>query len=290
MTIRNFGVVRGLWGGLVLFAVACSGGGSKANQSTAGAGGNVGSGGAAGATSGAGGESVTAGAGGVDTGQPFVPAGIDVQYVASGPSGGLEIIAYTLLQQAGSLEAPAWIVAVQNNGTDPICIVDVPADFLDASGATLASTPGTGALAAPMYETFGSPSPCLGPGDIGMGTITLGLSTLDITQVARIEHGFIGNIDPAAVRLTGVSVQNVQTEVAFGTALRFTGTVSNDSTSSIADPDVHLFVVDPAGRPYVELDYIELVTIPVGSTWDFQTVSYDGSINDWVSYVQYDWP
>jgi hypothetical protein len=265
-------------GCLAVNVVACSSDDEGGDTASGGSGGTAAAGG-------------TGGTGGAPQGQPFVPEGITVEYVGQGPSGGLEIIAFTLVQEYGTLNSPAFIVAVRNTGTDPICYVDVPAAFLDGSGTELASTPGTGALSAPAYDSFGSPSPCLGTGDIGMGTITSGLSSLDVSQVTKIEHGFIGNIDPDATKISAVTIENVTIETtAVGTSVRATGTVRNGTTGSISDPDVAVFAVDPAGRPYAEMTDIELTTIAAGGSWTFQTLTYDGEVNEVVSYVAFDIP
>ena len=271
--------------------------GDDSDPSTPGSGGETGSG-SQNATGGVGGQTSTGGTGNVTaTGgssgttqpaQPFVPNGVTVEYVGEGPSGGLEIIAFTLVQEAGSLSEPAWYVALQHNGTDPVCIVDVPAGFYDAAGNELATTIGTGSLSSPMYETFGSPAPCLGPGDIGMGEITLGLESLDVSQVAKIKHGFAGNIDPDAVRLTGVAVQNTQVQAAYTDSVRVTGTVVNNGSATIYDPTVDVYAVDATGRPYGTMMDIELISIPPGGSWDFETLAFEGQLDDYEVFVEYD--
>jgi hypothetical protein len=219
-----------------------------------------------------------------------VPEGITLEYVGQGPSGGLAIVAFTLVQSYGTLDRPAFFVAVEMTGPEPICMVDVPADFRDAAGTVLASTPGTGALSAPAYRSFGSPSPCLGSGDLGMGMITLGLDTLDVSRVTKIEHGFYGNIDPSATKITAVTIEDVRAEPAFDTHVRAVGRIVNRTTGTISDPDVAVYAVDSARRPYAEMTDIELITIPAGGSWDFQTLTYDGAVADVFAYVSFDVP
>jgi len=262
-------------------------GGSAATGGAAAAGGTgaVAGNGGTGATGGTSGAAGTGG--GPPQGTPFVPEGITVEYVGQGSNEGLEIIAFTLLQEYGSLGDPAWIVAVGNRGTEIVCIVDVPADFLDSAGTTLASTPGAGALNGTMYESFGTPTPCLAPGDVGMAVVTLGLGSLDVSRVAKIEHGFIGNIDQNAIDLSGVVIESLNISSS-GTRTSASGTVLNNGSSSIDDPEVAIYAVDPAGRPYGVMTDIELVTIPAGGSWDFETLPFDGEVRDTVEYVEYD--
>ncbi len=225
-------------------------------------------------------------ASGGQPGKPFVPDNITVEYAGAGPTGGLELIAFTLASNGTG--GAVFYVAVKNNGTDVICGVDVPADFFDGSGTELASTIGAGALAAPMYNSFGSPSACLGPGDIGMGTASLGLSGLDVSQVAKIEHGFVGNISSSAVKLTGVTVDNVMLEVAFANNYKATGTVTNNSGMVISNPEVTIFAVDSVGRPFGEMSALDLNPISNGGTWMFNSTDTEGPVSDYVAYVSYD--
>jgi hypothetical protein len=255
------------------------------------AGGRGGSGGSTGGSGGRAGGSGAGGSGGAPIqGQPFVPSGITLQYVGAGPSGGLAIIAFTLVQSAGTLAQPAWYVAVKNSGPDPICFVDVPAAFKDAQGTMLATTAGTGALSAPIYNTFGSPAQCLDTGDTGMGMVTLGLNTLDVSRVARIEHGFYGNIDPAAVRINGVSVRDAQLVTSASGAVRVTGSVANNSNQSIRNPRIDVYAVDPVGRPFAQMYDIESVTIPTGGSWSFETLTHNGPVDTYVSYLKFSNP
>jgi hypothetical protein len=260
--------------------------GSPSDDGSAGSAGSADSGTDAGSDGAFGSDGGDANAGG----KRFVPEGITTEYVGQGPSGGLEVVAFTLLQEYGSPGDPAFFVAVKNSGPDPICYVDMPSDFLDAAGTKLASTIGAGAFSAPVYRTFGSFAPCLDTGDIGMALITLNLGNLDVSQVRKIQHGFTGNIDPNATKVTGVAFQNVQIMQATTTSVRATGAVVNNGTSPIADPDVAIYAVDPAGRPFGVMTDIELVTIPVGGSWNFQTLSFSGEVQAHADYVEFDTP
>src|SRR5262245_22349365 len=104
-----------------------------AQSASGGVGGSGGAGSATGGatTGGLGGEPGTGGTTEQPQGVPFYPEGIEVEYVGQGPTGGLELIAFTLVQKVGFLEKPAMYVAVKNTGLDPICLVDVPVSFLD---------------------------------------------------------------------------------------------------------------------------------------------------------------
>jgi hypothetical protein len=87
-----------------------------------------------------------------------------------------------------------------------------------------------------------------------------------------------------------VTIEAVTIEPAAGTSVRATGTVRNSGTGSISDPDVAVYAVDPAGRPYGDMTDIELITIPAGGSWTFQTLSFDGQVDEVVSYVAFDAP
>src|SRR5687767_12634873 len=91
-------------------------GGFGGSAGGSGADGSVGSAGSAGSSSDAGTEGAVGSDGGDAStgGKRFVPEGITIEYVGQGPSGGLEVIAFTLLQEYGSGGAPAFFVAVKN--------------------------------------------------------------------------------------------------------------------------------------------------------------------------------
>jgi len=277
-------------------ATDASGGSSAAGGSGGSTSGGA-SGGSAGSTSSSGGSSTTdsttvggaggtGGTGGSPNGTPFVPEGIEVNYVGQGDSAGLEIVAFTLLQSAGILELPSWFVAVRNGGADPVCLVDVPSEFYDADGNLLADSPGGGAASSPLYDSFGSATPCLGNGDVGMLAVTSGLSALDVSLVTRIDHGFVGNINPDAT-LLDVSVENVVfTEDSFGTVA--TGDVVNGTTSVLDFPEVAIYPLDPAGRPLGIMSDIADTTIPGGGSWSFETLSFDGTVADYAAFADAD--
>lgn len=223
-------------------------------------------------------------------GMPFFPEGIQLEYVGKGPTNGLEIIAFTLQgDDEGPLSTPfkELYLAVKASGPHPICLVDVPAQFLDASGIEIASTAGVGALASPAYKSYGKSLPCLGSGDIGMGRV---LVEVEASKIAKIAYGFVGAINPDAVKLTGVSVMDTKLEPAFTLSVRASGKVVNDGATSVMNPKVQIYAVDPAGRPYGEMSAFGQTTISQGSSWSFETTSILGPVGQYVSYVEYDVP
>jgi hypothetical protein len=252
-----------------------------------------GSGGGLPATGGLGGDTGTGGdigTGGVvevPQGVPFYPEGIEIEYVGEGPSLGLEVIAFTLVQKVGFSEEPAMYVAVKNSGPDPICLVDVPVSFLDATGVEIGWSSGAGALHAPMYESYGDPTPCLGTGDIGMGEITLNLNDLDVSKVAKIEHGFAGNVNPDAFKLNVVAIASSALEEDNG-SYRVTGSMTN-SGPAVDYPQVAAYAVDPVGRPYGIMWDIQDALPTTG--WSFETSSYQGAdeaVTDYEIFLEYD--
>jgi hypothetical protein len=123
-----------------------------------------------------------------------------------------------------------------------------------------------------------------------MGLTQLNLGNLDVSQVRKIQHWFTGNIDPNATKVSNVVIQNLQFARASATSVRATGVVVNNGTTPVADPEVDIYAVDPAGRPYGVMSDIELIDIPAGGSWNFETLSFAGEVQAHVDYVAFDLP
>jgi hypothetical protein len=275
------------------------GAGTGGASGTGGSGTGGSGGGATGGSSGVGGTGGTAGSDGGLPGKPFEPEGITHENVGQGPIG-LELVAYTLVPGSASAAAsgellapgdPAWIVAVRNN-SDKICNPGIAADFLDSDGNVLATTPAT-VLSGPMYTVRDDLplTPCiegLGTVNTAMGEITLGLTGLDVSQVAKIEYSFVGEVTVNGGRIVGVDIEDVVVTESAGQS-RATGRLANGVPRPITDLGVALYAVDPAGRPYGVMTASADVRINPGESWDFQTLPFDGVVEDYVAYAAFDW-
>lgn len=222
-------------------------------------------------------------------GRPFEPEGITTQYVGK-DSAGMDLVAFTLLQSYGTFEEPVFFAAVKNNGVEKICYVDLRPEFFDASGTSLATANTIVALSAPMWNSYGSPSPCLGPGEVGMGEFTNGLRDLDVSAVARIDYTIGGNITPSAEPIVGVTFSDVRVEPIYTDSVHIVGSLDNGYSQSLENPSIEAYAVDAVGRPYAMMDGIDLLTVSPGSSWNFETLSYEGEVENFVLYPDYRFP
>jgi hypothetical protein len=255
--------------------IAGAAGSSAGASATAGAGGTAA--GAGGASAGA------AGSGGSVTGQAFVP-NVPYSYVGNGSNAGLSIVAGTMAPKT-DLDPAQWLIAVKGVGPDPVCIITIPADLLDAAGNKLAHLDVI--IHSPMYTTFGSAEPCIGVGDTGMGEAMLNFTSGDASQVAQVKYGISGNIDPAAVKITGISVDNVTISDFSSTKKSVTGTLTNHSGTTYKYPEVDFFTVDPAGRPLATSYDLGSGQISGSGTFDF-TMYLTSPIDRYVTYPAFD--
>lgn len=221
------------------------------------------------------------------SGAAFLPDGITFNY--SGDSEvPYEIVASTLLQAAGNWDEPTWFVAVENVGSVTMCNPALNYEMFDSNGFQLEKD--YAFMQAPMYMSYGDPTPCLGPGDIGMMEITYGLDDLLVAQVARIDYFEGGALTLSATRIEDVVVTEVNLEPIYTDSVHLVGTVFNGHSHVIDAPQVFAYAVDAIGRPYALMKDIELVTIQSGANWNFDTLSVENDVDNFVIYLDYRYP
>jgi hypothetical protein len=188
----------------------------------------------------------------VTTGQAYLPD-VPFTYVGNGPNAGLSIVAGTI-SQSGT--APTEIlIALKSVGPDPVCIVIISADLMDASDTVLKHVDVI--VNSPMYKSFGDATQCLGAGDMGYGHATVGFDSFDISKVAKVEYGISGNIDPDATKLTDVTAE-------------VTGSLTNHSSTQMYKyPEIQIYTLDAAGRPLAHGEDIDAGNLATSGTWQF---------------------
>lgn len=219
-------------------------------------------------------------------GSAFVPAGIE--YVEAG-TGEIEftLVASTLLQESGDFGEVAWLAAFRNDGSTNVCIPGAFFEFYDSAGQLLVDDHVVGGIHAPMYLSYGTPDPCLGPGDIGMMEATSALQNINVADVARIEYFGTGALNLSAEKLTDVALSQIELEPIYTDSVHAVGTIVNNWDQPIEAPEVFVFAVDPLGRPYGLMSDIELVEIAPGGSWQFDTLSYEGEVDSFVVFMEY---
>ncbi|HWZ90259.1 MAG TPA: hypothetical protein VNW92_15455, partial [Polyangiaceae bacterium] len=260
---------------------AASGGAASGGTAGGGAAGSAGQ--ATGGASGSGGGGASGGSGGASTGQAFLPD-VTYKYVGMGPNAGVTIVAGTI-DGNGEL-GPEWLLAMKGAGPDPVCIITVSADLLDASNQTLAHVDVI--VDSPIYTSFGSPTQCIGKGDIGMGQANVTFDSGDLSQVTQINYGFNGNIDPDATKLVDVTADGIMIADFSAKQKKVTGAVTNHSTSTTYKyPGLALYPVDGAGRPLARGEALSSNMLTPGGTFDF-TMYVNSPIDTYVTFPEYE--
>lgn len=252
----------------------------------AGAGGEGGEGGTSGAPGGAAGlpDKVVG-----PRGQAFVPADLELRYVGNGSSGGLEIVAASLLQSAGVFEAPAWYVAVRNTGFDTICSIYLSTELFDAAGGSLGSDP-LEFLSTPMFLGPDGFEDCLGPDDVGMVEVDLGLENVIVSEVARIDYAFTAFVQEGMTRIDDVELRNLEVATSAGEEPVMNGLLHNGLPVAIYGPRVDFYAVDALGRPYARMWTIDLVEVAPGESWPFTTLGLYAELDGYVSFYSFSEP
>jgi hypothetical protein len=223
------------------------------------------------------------------TGTAFVPEGLEYVEVGTGEVV-LTLVASTLVQESGLFDEVAWFGAFRNDGATNVCIPGVFFEFYDAAGLLLADDHAVGAIHAPMYLSYGSPSPCLGPGEIGMMEVTTNLQDLNVDEVVRIEYFGTGALNLSAEKLTEVNLESISLQPIYVDSVHAVGSIKNNWSSPIEWPEIFVYAVDTLGRPYGLMTDIENLEIAPGGAWEFDTLAYDGEVENFVVFMEYSEP
>jgi hypothetical protein len=211
---------------------------------------------------------------------------VPLTYVGEGTDAGLSVThSHVVVDPTGLIE---WFAVIEGSGPDPVCFVGLNAEFLDAGGNVLLTSLTT--TQAPMYESFGGPTQCVGAGDkaISYGN-AFSSSGFDVSLIAEIQYGIAGNINPDAVPRDWISVESVEI-VEDSVGLQLVGTLSG-AEDTLTFPSVSIYPVNAAGMPLAEMGDTNTNDIPAGGSWSFETTYYtDGPIDDYYLFVDYDTP
>lgn len=222
-------------------------------------------------------------------GAAFVPDGLEYVEVGTGEVV-LTLVASTLVQESGLFDEVAWYGAFRNDGVTNVCLPGVFFEFYDEAGVLLADYHAVGAINAPMYLSYGSPSPCLDPGEIGMMEVTSNLQELNTEDVARIEYFGTGALNLSAEKLTEVQLESVSIQPIYTESVHAVGAIKNNWSEPIQSPEVFVYAVDSLGRPYGLMNDIEFAEFGPGTSWEFDTLTYEGDVENFVVFMEYSEP
>ena len=273
----------------MIFALACSSGGSPSAAAAGGmsgaANGRCPAANAGQSGGGTGGASANLGTGGL-TGDAeadalIIPAGLEVSPLQGG-NGVLDLIALTLRAGQSATEVYA---ALRNDGDMPACSAGVSVQLFDKSEQSIAAGI-TGLLANNLYRfTDGSGTivSCVAPGELALGAITdlpAGIVIDDVGSIVYYTPYFALDVAPVDGRLSVSDLKAVP--ASDGTT--YTGTVVNGLDFAVSNPAVTVFPVNRVGRPLGVATGSGTADLAPCGTWSFQTTSVDVSGVDAVAY------
>jgi hypothetical protein len=211
---------------------------------------------------------------------PIVPEGVHVTPLEGG-TGVLEVVALTLRRGSSN---PELYAALQNVGEMPACSAALSIELFDRAENSLAAGI-SGLLTQHFYRlTDGSAAiaACIGPGDVSIGAVTDLPAELSIEDVGRIVYRtpYFG-LD--VVPIEGVQIRRLKSVTdASGTAYR--GTLVNGLDASVANPSVTVFPVNRVGRPLAVAIGRDIVEVPPGGSWTFETDRVDTAAADYLAF------
>lgn len=210
-----------------------------------------------------------------------VPQALNVMPL-SGGNGDLDMLAFTLHQDANGTEAYA---SLRNDGDLPACTAGLSIQLFDKNQQTL--TASIGALLSQHLYRFtdgsGTVAACAGPGDVMMGAITDLPADLVLADVGFVVYScmyFALDLTP----IDGFSVSPLQSATLGDGSTVFTGTFTNGVDMPIANPSVTVFPVNRVGRPLGATTALGTDAVAPGGTWSFETPPIQTSGADAVAF------
>jgi len=189
------------------------------------------------------------------------------------------------IEQNGDI-GPEWLIAVKNEGPDPVCIVMINGELLDGSNVALAKE--TVIMSSPRYLSYDSPTACIGPGDTAMGQVSIQFDSGDASQVKAVHYGISGSINPDATKLSDITADGITVEDFSAKMKLVKGTLKNHSTSkSYKFPGLTLYTVDGAGRPMAQGEALSGTPLAPGGSYDF-TMYVRPPVDKYVTFVEGD--
>jgi hypothetical protein len=214
-------------------------------------------------------------------------AGDDLLFVPEGlattdrdGAGGLELIAYTLVQRATGAE---FYAAVRNDAAMPVCEAGLMTDFIDQGGALVTSA--TSVLSSGDLYRFTDGSgvilPCITPGEIAMSVSTE--LPIVVAELGALEYRFPAFPLDGVVLIDGLTVSELST-ISSGTQTAYTGALTNGLEGAVSNPKVTIFPLNRVGRPLGAATSSGTTDLPAGGSWAFETTAVDDVGVDSVAY------
>lgn len=203
----------------------------------------------------------------------IVPLGVEVRPHAAGCST-LEVTALTL--QAESNRTCLY-AALENRGDVIACSPSFTVELFDRDEQSLGTSLG-GLLVRRFYRlTDGTETlaACVAPGDVTMIAITDLPAPLKLDDVSHVDYRcsyWRLDVVPAGT----LDFSDVRSVPRAG-GMAYAGKLLNDSSVVLENPALAVFPVNRVGRPLGVALGSGSVSVPSGSSWDFETETVDAT-------------
>lgn len=223
-------------------------------------------------------------AGGASLEPFFVPEDVVVSKLDS-TEGGLEVIASTLKQGANGSE---FYAALRKVGEGSACDANITIEFYDKGEQSMGAWLGA-VYGRQLYwgaET-GVVIACVDPGELAMVALVDEPPAINLDEVGFIVYRF-SYFDKSIIPFELVAIDSLSLGAIQATSsdggTRFSGTLENELDYTLRDPSVAVFSVTEVGRPLSMVSASEIVDIPAGGSWSFETESVDEVGTDVVAF------
>jgi hypothetical protein len=204
---------------------------------------------------------------------------------------GLEVVAHTIREHDGENQ---YLVAVENTGSCPICMLELSSTFTDFQGNVVAA--GMTTLRTPLYHStrqmglstlvLSNLVRCLGPGEIAMAQDTEILADVYAGMIAAVRHDFSGFAQSGVVPAEDVGLSGVKATIDTSGLPVFTGRVENGSFQAIEATCISVFAINAVGRPVAVTEASGPGRVVVGDALDFEVIGdFRDEFEDFLVYL-----
>jgi hypothetical protein len=200
-------------------------------------------------------------------GRVFVPETVPANLQEGERGVSLKLVAFTLVQ---GTKGPEFYAAVKNDGAVPSCNAGMMTELFDEGGNSLAMV--GSALRGKQLYRLGTDTllDCLDPGAIGMAASTGFAPDVTVSSVAALKYRFPTFEVDGIEALKGITFDAIR-PVAAGGGTGFQGTLRNDSTVAVRNPNALVFALNRVGRPLGAGFASATRDLAPGDTWAFET-------------------
>jgi len=195
-------------------------------------------------------------------------------------SAGLTVISSNLLSRPSASQwYEQWFAVLANEGTSTLCYAQAEVDFVRA-GVIVAEHYGYADAAA--HGVIGdSSNPCIAPGEVGVvysnGFADANVNAASVDEIQIIVVG-IPSTDPRHPHEPTRTSMATENWTVAGTATA-SGTIYNIG--------LDVYAYDDAGLVFERESDHHLETFYSGTTWDYETLSFEAAFTQYEAYIEF---